>query len=121
VHSSAPKYTFGIVGGMLDGSQKCLEMQGAGASQHRPASTCTSEGDGTRTRNHRIDSPAASGKKTLENKAKTSESSSSYTAPYTDSPELADILGRWDTLPPNVRAAILALAGPGETPKRKAA
>ncbi len=56
-HLSAPKYTFGIFGGMLDGPQKCLEMQGAGASQHRPASTCTSEGDGTRTRNHRIDSP----------------------------------------------------------------
>ena len=56
-HPSALKYTFGIVGGTFDGSKKCLEMQGAGTSRHRPASTCTSEGDGTRTRNLRIDSP----------------------------------------------------------------
>src|SRR5262245_54438940 len=33
-----------------------LEMQGAGACLHRPASRCISEDDGTRTRNHRIDS-----------------------------------------------------------------
>ena len=34
-----------------------LEMKGAGAVLHRPASVCISEDDGTRTRNHRIDSP----------------------------------------------------------------
>ncbi len=96
-------------------------MLGAGAFRHRPALTFTNEGDGTRTRNHRIDSPATSGKNGLKNKAKTSDTPSAYTDSYTDSPELADVLGRWDTLPPNVRAAILALVGPGETLKRKAA
>ena len=65
----------GVVTGVRDGinRQRCtllstsaggkgestqpLEMQGAGACQHRPASIRTSEDDGTRTRNHRIDSP----------------------------------------------------------------
>ena len=37
--------------------QQTLEMQGTGASQHRPASIGTSEDDGTRTRNHRRDKP----------------------------------------------------------------
>jgi len=37
--------------------RQTLEMQGAGASQHRPASVGTSEDDGTRTRNHRRDKP----------------------------------------------------------------
>ena len=52
---TAPMYTFGIVGGGSGRSPQPVEMQQAGASRHRPASTCTSEGDGTRTRNHRID------------------------------------------------------------------
>jgi hypothetical protein len=38
-------------------SPQALETTRAGASQHRPASICTSEDDGTRTRNLRIDSP----------------------------------------------------------------
>jgi excisionase family DNA binding protein len=46
-----------VVGGSRGDLTQPLEMTGAGASQHRPASLCTSEGDGTRTRNHRIDSP----------------------------------------------------------------
>lgn len=37
-HQSAPKYTFGLMGGSLADSTQPLEMQGAGASQHRPAS-----------------------------------------------------------------------------------
>jgi len=56
-HRSAPMYTFGIVGGMLDQSSEVPEMKGAGASQHRPASICINEGDGGRTRNLRSDSP----------------------------------------------------------------
>jgi integrase len=55
-HRMAPAFTFGIVGRTSGLSTKPLEMQAAGASQHRPASVRISEGDGTRTRNHRIDS-----------------------------------------------------------------
>ena len=56
-HQSASSGNLRIVG--VDGSENSqpLEMTGAGASQHRPASISTSEDDGTRTRNHRIDSP----------------------------------------------------------------
>ena len=50
-------YTYSIVGGPSGQSVQPLEMKGAGAVWHRPASTCSSEGDGTRTRNHRIDRP----------------------------------------------------------------
>ena len=46
-----------VVGANRADVQQPLEMQGAGASQHRPASISISEDDGTRTRNHRIDSP----------------------------------------------------------------
>src|SRR5262249_35565675 len=56
-HQSASSCNFRVVGGNRDGLPQPLEMTGAGASQHRPASDCTSEDDGTRTRNHRIDSP----------------------------------------------------------------
>ena len=38
-------------------SAQPLETTRPGAVLHRAASTCISEGDGTRTRNHRIDSP----------------------------------------------------------------
>jgi len=57
LHRTAPKYTTERFETDADNSPQTLEMQGAGASQHRPASNCISEDDGTRTRNHRIDSP----------------------------------------------------------------
>ncbi len=56
-HQSALKYTLGVIGGDEAESTQPLEKKGAGASQHRPAPIGISEGDGTRTRNHRIDSP----------------------------------------------------------------
>jgi integrase len=56
-HRTAPMRTFGILGGKSGQSTQTLEIQAAGASLHRPASIHISEGDGTRTRNHRIDSP----------------------------------------------------------------
>jgi len=56
-HQSALKYTFSTIGGGKDELTQPLETQGAGASQHRPASIRISEDDGTRTRNFRIDSP----------------------------------------------------------------
>jgi integrase len=55
-HQSASKCITGSIRRDSTGSSQTLEMKGAGASQHRPASICTSEDDGTRTRNHRIDS-----------------------------------------------------------------
>ncbi len=56
-HRNAPMCTLGVFGARSDDSQETLEMTGAGASQHRPASICTSEGGGGRTRNLRSDSP----------------------------------------------------------------
>jgi integrase len=55
-HQSAPNRTFGIIRAEQAEVSQILEKMRAGASQHRPASVCTSEDDGTRTRNHRIDS-----------------------------------------------------------------
>ncbi len=55
-HQSASSGNLRIVGGVWGELTQPLEMTGAGASQHRPASVCISEDDGTRTRNHRIDS-----------------------------------------------------------------
>ncbi len=57
LHRDALKYTMGTVERLSDDSPQPVEMKGAGACLHRPASVCMSEGDGTRTRNHRIDSP----------------------------------------------------------------
>ncbi len=57
VQQSAPSGNLRVVGAEKDGVAKPLETQGAGTIRHRPASVYTSEDDGTRTRNHRIDSP----------------------------------------------------------------
>jgi hypothetical protein len=56
-HFSASNRTRSAVCDTPAGSTQPLETTGAGADLHRPASICISEGDGTRTRNHRIDSP----------------------------------------------------------------
>jgi integrase len=57
LHQTAPEYTEGTIGRELSEASEVLEKQGAGTFRHRPASFCSSEDDGTRTRNHRIDSP----------------------------------------------------------------
>ena len=56
-HQSASSGNLRVVGGSRGELSQPLEMTGAGASQHRPASICISEADRARTRNHRIDSP----------------------------------------------------------------
>jgi hypothetical protein len=56
-HQSASTGDLRVVGAGKGRATKTLEMQGAGASRHRPALIGTSEDDGTRTRNHRIDRP----------------------------------------------------------------
>jgi hypothetical protein len=48
---------FGLVRAGTGYAMEPREMQGAGASRHRPALIRTNEDDGTRTRNHRIDRP----------------------------------------------------------------
>jgi integrase len=55
-HLSAPIRTFGADQGACVDPTQTPEKTGAGADLHRPASIYISEGDGTRTRNHRIDS-----------------------------------------------------------------
>ncbi len=48
-HRSAPKCTFGIVGGTSDVAPQPLEMEGAGADLRRPASNCFSAPSRART------------------------------------------------------------------------
>ena len=54
---NAPMCTLSVFGGGSDDPHESLEIIGAGASQHRPASISINEGDGGRTRNLRSDSP----------------------------------------------------------------
>ena len=56
-HHTAPSGTLRVVGGEGVREAETLEMTGAGTFRHRPASIGSSEDDGTRTRNHRSDSP----------------------------------------------------------------
>ena len=81
-----------------------------------------SEGDGTRTRNHRIDSPEPAVTNPRENQGETPQTGpwlppgcQPQTEPtpsvvLTD-PELGRVLTAWPELPPHIRAAILALVG----------
>jgi len=66
-HQSALKYTFGIFGGTSDPSPQTHEMQGAGASQHRPASNSTNAPGGNRTHDHKIKRQVRPTSKTLGN------------------------------------------------------
>jgi hypothetical protein len=50
-HQSASSCNLRVVGAISGDGSQSLEMQGAGADLHRPASTCTSTPVGTRTRN----------------------------------------------------------------------
>lgn len=118
-HQSASSDTLSGVRVNRGRVQQTLEMQGAGASQHRPASIGTSEDDGTRTRNHRRDKP-----KTHSAKAYNSQHIPCSTAPGCSAgcsdqqdtgcradPALAALVAAWPTLPDHIRAAIRALVG----------
>ena len=54
---SAPKSTFRLVGGSAGELTQTQRNRPVSTNRHQPAAVCTSEDDGTRTRNHRIDSP----------------------------------------------------------------
>ena len=80
---------------------------------------CISEGDGTRTRNHRIDSPTASHSKPKQDKQFTAINDAGCTTGSTSEqgdaaivdPELAALVAAWPTLPAPIKAAIRALLG----------
>ncbi len=74
-----------------------------------------SENDGTRTRNHRIDSPPISRAKHQKNKAHTASEhngrSDDLIAGETLDPDLARVVAAWPTLSEPIRRAVLALIG----------
>src|SRR4051812_1186094 len=70
-----------------------------------------SEGDGTRTRNHRIDSPATPPPEspTGQDLAPTATSPLQHAYESASDPDLARVIGAWPALPAPIRRAILAL------------
>src|SRR5262249_25945651 len=79
----------------------------------------SSEDDGTRTRNHRIDRPHITRANTLKNKSFAASDTGASSAGRSkqqgeeDAPdaELAALMAAWPTLPEHIRAAIRALVG----------
>ena len=94
-------------------------MKRPGADSHRAALICTREGDGTRTRNLRIDNPARDGADALKSQAIPPAADSACTTPTNLTPELLRIAEVWHRLPPPIRAAVMALvntAAPAAAP-----
>ena len=118
-HRNAPMCTLGVFDGGSGEVNEHLEMTGAGAQKHRPASIFTNEGGGGRTRNLRSDSPATTVPNPIIYKPLTSNPSSGCTAGCTrkqsdtgtPDAELSTIIDAWPTLPEPIKAAIRALLG----------
>ena len=78
---------------------------------------CISEGDGTRTRNHRIDSPTTPRSKSKQCKQITPPEAAGCAAGCTSEqgeggipdPELLAIVNAWPKLPAHIKAAFMAL------------
>jgi hypothetical protein len=89
------------------------------AGQRQVASGDRSEDDGTRTRNHRIDSPVKPRCKPNPHKAVTPSADSGCSAGCSDQrsegdipdADLAALVAAWPTLPDPIKAAIRALVG----------
>jgi len=74
-----------------------------------PCGASVSEDDGTRTRNHRIDSQKTTARKTQEIKANEAHLPSAWgKSPPTD-PGLLRVVELWELLPEPIRRAVLAL------------
>lgn len=117
LHFNAPNCISGLVNTSDVAHSNRAEKQEAGASQHRPASTCTNEGDGTRTRNHRLDSSKIAEPKPLADKAITAKDDAGRSAGRSDlrgeggisDPDLNRLVNAWPTLPAAIRRAMLAM------------
>ncbi len=91
----------------------------ADTSRHRPASTCTSKGDGTQTRNLRIDSPLLTCCNPLPEILVTSIGQARCSAGRSDDandeseggedPDLSRLVAAWPTLSEPIRRAMLAI------------
>jgi hypothetical protein len=118
-HQSALMYTSDSLDVVPSESTQTHEMKRAGASLHRPASIGMSEDDGTRTRNHRIDSPIISCSKANSSKQITTDDGARCSAGCSDlqgegdihDADLARLMNAWPTLPEPIKAAIRALIG----------
>jgi hypothetical protein len=77
---------------------------------HLLASQVISEGDGTRTRNHRIDSPATPDRTTLQDNDLRRQALALTLRLHAD-PDLTRIIDAWPDLPAHIKAAVLALVG----------
>lgn len=116
-HRSAPKYTFGVVGESSTHSRKQLEMQGAGASEHRPASNCTEWAVPGLNRGPSDFQSLAHTSNRLENKSDSHSDPVRCSAGCSDmqgeggisDPELAEFVKKWPELPEPIKAAIRAL------------
>ena len=93
-------------------------------SRHHLASSVTSEGDGTRTRNHRIDSPHTSNSKAgIDNQIASTVLVGCSAGCSEDRDEgglvdadLAALVAAWPMLPKPIKAAIRALVGSAAGP-----
>ena len=77
---------------------------------------CESEADGTRTRNHRIDSPVHQSRKPTDSKGLRTDAEPRATHSATLSvksapsdPDLSAVIDAWPTLPKAIRAGIVAM------------
>ena len=116
-HSSASSGTLRIMGSTSVDASKSLEKRPIGTVLHQSAAINMSEDDGTRTRNHRIDSPLVPHSNPLQAKQLTSIPDSRCSAGCSDQQgeggisdsELARLVAAWPTLPDAIRRGILAM------------
>ena len=91
-------------------SRKPLQDKGFGNESQVVSLRVKSEADGTRTRNHRIDSPLGQDCNSLNDKELRDRASTACTLACTNNDDrLARIVKAWPTLAEPYRAAILAL------------